>query len=243
MPVRATNAMPVIGGGDISAPLTSSRPTVTSRPASSRGPPRPLGHRLGGAASTRGPVADSPWRQQGSGRDESGAEQAVKGPPGDTLEQPIKTPERPTGQPKPRAESVQRGQKSAVVTAPPLPKWQTDTMRKIGDGTRNAVQIGYTLYGVTAVDPVEQMFEVDLKIYCRWHDGAMRSDPDMASLRESDCAANGASFPRDSKGRFPFCTCPAGFRLSRFAHPAHPESSHLASAVCLPEMHSWRQTW
>jgi hypothetical protein len=56
---------------------------------------------------------------------------------------------------------------------------------------RDALDIGCTIYSITEVDPVLQLFNCDLKIMCRWHDPTLESDPDMKSLLERGCFANG----------------------------------------------------
>ena len=68
----------------------------------------------------------------------------------------------------------------AVNVAAPLEEHITTSMQKLISGTgRNPIEIGFTIYSVTKIDPVEQSFMCDLKIFCRWHDGGMEADPDM----------------------------------------------------------------
>ena len=88
--------------------------------------------------------------------------------------------------------------------APPLPAHVTKTMAKLAKGVgRNPIEIGFTIYSLTDVDPVEQTFNADLKVFCRWHDGGMEQDPDMIALRTKGAFANGQVFERDEDGRFP----------------------------------------
>lgn len=92
----------------------------------------------------------------------------------------------------------------AVNVAAPLEKHITNSMQKLATGVgRNHIEVGFTIYSVTKIDPVEQSFMCDLKIFCRWHDGGMEADPDMKSLREHGRFANGAVFEKDASGRFP----------------------------------------
>ena len=77
-------------------------------------------------------------------------------------------------------------------------------MLKLANGIgRSPVEIGFTIYSVTNIDPVAQSFKCDLKIFCRWHDGGMEHDCDMVALRETGKLANGVAFERDAHGRFP----------------------------------------
>jgi len=80
----------------------------------------------------------------------------------------------------------------------------TDTMAKVASGAgRTPIEIGFTIYSVTNIDPVSQSYDADLKIFCRWHDGGMARDPDMVSLAQDGCFSNGAVLPRDANGRWP----------------------------------------
>lgn len=91
----------------------------------------------------------------------------------------------------------------ATKLAPPMPTHDTNTMKKLANAQgRSPIEVGFTIYSVTKVDPVEQSFMCDLKIFCRWHDGGMDLDPDMVSLRDQGCFANGAKFERDAMGRY-----------------------------------------
>ena len=63
------------------------------------------------------------------------------------------------------------------------------------DDERNPVQIGYTIYSVDRVNPVENSFEADIKLFTRWHDQAVAKDPDMVSLRTNGTLSNGTNVP------------------------------------------------
>ena len=93
---------------------------------------------------------------------------------------------------------------AAAGLAPPLPKHVTKTMSKLAAGVgRNPIEIGFTIYSLTNIDPVEQTFHCDLKVFCRWHDGGMELDPDMVQLHKTGAFANGDGFEKDEDGRFP----------------------------------------
>ena len=53
------------------------------------------------------------------------------------------------------------------------------------------VDIGFTIYSVTEVDPVNASFNCDLKIICRWHERSLENDPGMLSLLAHNQFANG----------------------------------------------------
>ena len=65
------------------------------------------------------------------------------------------------------------------------------------------MDIGFTIYSISNINPVEQCFTVDIKIYCRWHDSAMGDDPDMVSLREHSKLAIGTVIKKLPNGKFP----------------------------------------
>ena len=69
--------------------------------------------------------------------------------------------------------------------------------------SRSPVQIGFTIYSISRVLPVEQSFDADIRIYCRWFDKMMASDPDMLSLRANGRLAVGTKLPRRQDGNFP----------------------------------------
>lgn len=68
---------------------------------------------------------------------------------------------------------------------------------------RSQVDLGFTIYSISRVLPVEQSFDADIRIYCRWYDPAVASDPDMIALKECGTLANGTVIPRRSDGYFP----------------------------------------
>ena len=74
---------------------------------------------------------------------------------------------------------------------PALDAEVVQTLHRSIDLQRKPVEVGYTVYSVTNIDPVTQTFACDLKVYLRWHDSLFERDPDMVSMKASSCMANG----------------------------------------------------
>tara|TARA_B110001452_G_scaffold217882_1_gene189523 strand:- start:134 stop:1327 length:1194 start_codon:yes stop_codon:yes gene_type:complete len=85
----------------------------------------------------------------------------------------------------------------------PLDEAATERIVRALAGARNPVQVGFTIYSVDRLNPVENSFEVDIKFYTRWHDGAFAADPDMVALRSSGTLANGTPIAKLACGKFP----------------------------------------
>jgi len=74
---------------------------------------------------------------------------------------------------------------------PPLDVSFIQTLHRSVSNERNPVEVGFTVYSVTNIDPVSQTFACDLKVFLRWHDSFFANDPDMVSMAASSCMANG----------------------------------------------------
>ena len=88
---------------------------------------------------------------------------------------------------------------------PPLDAETIKTLHRSVDLQRKPVDVGFTVYSVTNIDPVTQTFDCDFKLYLRWHDAFFAEDPDMVSMAANSCMANeavGAIFERVN-GAFP----------------------------------------
>ena len=68
---------------------------------------------------------------------------------------------------------------------------------------RSKVNLGFTIYSISKVNPVEQTFDADIRLYCRWNDSLMAHDPDMISLRSTGRLHCGTIVPRRHDGFFP----------------------------------------
>ena len=53
---------------------------------------------------------------------------------------------------------------------PPLDAETIKTLHRSVDLQRKPVDVGFTVYSVTNIDPVTQTFDCDFKLYLRWHD-------------------------------------------------------------------------
>ena len=73
---------------------------------------------------------------------------------------------------------------------PALEPATIETLRRVTEQGRHPVQVGFTVYSVTNIDPVSQTFACDLKLLLRWHDTFLAKDPDMVSMARSSCMAN-----------------------------------------------------
>ena len=99
------------------------------------------------------------------------------------------------------------GETSSVGSAAPMlrPLNERDAIRLFRStcSQRSNVHIGFTIYSVSRVAPVEQSFDADIRIYCRWYDKKMAFDPDIVSLRATSRLAVGTLIPRREDGKFP----------------------------------------
>lgn len=86
---------------------------------------------------------------------------------------------------------------SVAHTAPALQLHQTAAMSKAVADVRSDVEVGFTINSVSAIDPVEGTFHADLRVFVRWHDGAMESDPDMVAMHARGEMANGTPFAKE----------------------------------------------
>lgn len=126
------------------------------------------------------------------------------------------TPRRPPSPPPENHEMVsvpsednlsnQDGYSTLGAAAPalkPLNEREANRLLRSTYSERSNVHIGFTVYSVSSVNPVEQSFDADIRIYCRWYDKLMASDPDILSLRSSGRLAVGTQLPRRDDGYFP----------------------------------------
>jgi hypothetical protein len=72
----------------------------------------------------------------------------------------------------------------------------TQAMERILRNEREPVLVSFTVMGLSNIDPANQRFDCNFKIFFRWYDPALANDADMISLQERNCFANGTHFDR-----------------------------------------------
>lgn len=90
-----------------------------------------------------------------------------------------------------------------MSTLPQISQEDANTMMRSLESKRNPVEVGFTIYSISEIDPVGQTFNADIKIYCRWHDSELEGDPDIDSLQKNGTLAVGAKVDRLPNGKFP----------------------------------------
>jgi len=86
---------------------------------------------------------------------------------------------------------------------PPISQEDANTIVRSLESKRNPVEIGFTIYSISEIDPVGQTYNADIKIFCRWHDRELEGDPDIDSLQKNDTLAVGVKVARLPNGKFP----------------------------------------
>ena len=92
---------------------------------------------------------------------------------------------------------------TSSLTLQPMDGSAAERIVRILRSQRSPVHLGFTIYSISRVQPVEQSFDADIRIYCRWRDDRLAADPDMVALRTKCCLANGTKIPRRLDGNFP----------------------------------------
>lgn len=87
-------------------------------------------------------------------------------------------------------------------TLPPVSREIAHSIARSLEGNRNPLDIGFTIYSVSEINPVEQTFNADIKVKVRWHDTTLEADPDMISLRSNSTMA-GVLMRKLDNGKFP----------------------------------------
>ena len=86
---------------------------------------------------------------------------------------------------------------------PPLDAEAIQTLKRTLEHDRHPVEVGFTVYSVTVINPMTQTFDCDVKVYTRWHDRFLANDPDMVQMAASSCMAEGTAFETREDGMYP----------------------------------------